>query len=110
MGRKTTKAGRSLNPADAYRKQLRKKELLKIKKQRTKIRELILQTKDEGKIRAQIEEIEELEMKGQADKRHKTKKKQLRETLEKLHQLQKAQDDAELYGFPVLFLLSGRYG
>jgi len=44
MGRKSaaTKNGKSLNPTDAYRKSLRKKELKRNKKERQKVREASL--------------------------------------------------------------------
>lgn len=86
MGRNKnkTRSGRALNPADAYRKLQRKKEIKKNKIQRNKVRELILQTKNPDKIKQQIEEINKLEAAGQAEKRHKVKKKQLEDTLERV--------------------------
>jgi hypothetical protein len=65
------------------------------KRQRAKVRELILQTKDESKIRSQIEEIEALEMRGGADKRHKAKKKTLLETLVKIQEHQRDKEEKE---------------
>jgi hypothetical protein len=48
------KKGGALNPTDAFRKQARKKELVKNKKERTKIREVSLTYKDPDDIREQI--------------------------------------------------------
>jgi hypothetical protein len=48
------KGGGALNPTDAYRKQARRKELLKNKKERHKVREVALTYKDPDDIREQI--------------------------------------------------------
>jgi len=93
MGRNKTKTGRSLNPADAYRKQLRQKELKKNKIQKQKVRTLILQTKTSSKIQDQIDEISRLEDAGDMDKRHKVKKKILQDTLSKVLELEKLKGD-----------------
>jgi WW domain-binding protein 11 len=95
MGRRTTKGGRILNPADAYRKKLRKKEIKKNKVQRKKVRDLILATKNPDKIRQQINDINRLEATGKAEKRHKAKKKQLLETLEKVLARQREMEKGE---------------
>jgi len=77
MGRKSaaTKNGKSLNPTDAYRKSLRKKELKRNKKERQKVREASLLKKDPNQILDQIKKLEKLEEDGKLDKRLKAKKK-----------------------------------
>ncbi|KAG1368836.1 hypothetical protein COCNU_14G013040, partial [Cocos nucifera] len=55
---KTTKGGRAMNPTDAYRKELRKKELKRNKKERKKVREVGILKKDPDAIREQINKLE----------------------------------------------------
>jgi hypothetical protein len=93
MGRNKTKNGRSLNPADAFRKQQRQKEIKKNKIQKQKVRTLILQTKTSSKIQDQINEITRLEQSGDQDKKHKAKKKILQDTLAKVLELEKLKGD-----------------
>jgi hypothetical protein len=93
MGRNKTKNGRSLNPADAFRKQQRQKEIKKNKIQKQKVRTLILQTKTSSKIQDQINEITRLEQSGDQDKKHKAKKKILQDTLAKVIELEKLKGD-----------------
>jgi len=93
MGRNKTKNGRSLNPADAFRKQQRQKEIKKNKIQKQKVRTLILQTKTSSKIQDQINEITRLEQGGDNDKKHKAKKKILQDTLAKVLELEKLKGD-----------------
>jgi hypothetical protein len=93
MGRNKTKNGRSLNPADAFRKQQRQKEIKKNKIQKQKVRTLILQTKTSSKIQDQINEITRLEQGGDQDKKHKAKKKILQDTLAKVLELEKLKGD-----------------
>jgi hypothetical protein len=94
MGRNKTKNGRSLNPADAFRKQQRQKEIKKNKIQKQKVRTLILQTKTSSKIQDQINEITRLEQGGDNDKKHKAKKKILQDTLAKVLELEKLKGDS----------------
>eukprot|EP01116_Phalansterium_solitarium_P013609 TRINITY_DN31002_c0_g1_i1.p1 TRINITY_DN31002_c0_g1~~TRINITY_DN31002_c0_g1_i1.p1 ORF type:complete len:441 (-),score=92.24 TRINITY_DN31002_c0_g1_i1:235-1557(-) len=86
-------AGRILNPTDAYRKQQRKKELKKNKVTRSKVREASIKSKDADAIRQQIAQLEELEKGGDADKRIKSRKKQLNELLQKV--LNRKDDDED---------------
>ncbi|KAL1141465.1 hypothetical protein V6Z11_A11G031900 [Gossypium hirsutum] len=54
---KTTKGGKLMNPTDAYRKELRKKEL-KRNKERKKVREVGILKKDPQAMKEQIEKLE----------------------------------------------------
>ncbi|KAH1080227.1 hypothetical protein J1N35_019988 [Gossypium stocksii] len=54
---KTTKGGKVMNPTDAYRKELRKKEL-KRNKERKKVREVGILKKDPQAMKEQIEKLE----------------------------------------------------
>ncbi|KIK70562.1 hypothetical protein GYMLUDRAFT_65785 [Collybiopsis luxurians FD-317 M1] len=60
--------GKNLNPADAYRKSLRKKELKKNKAERSKARELALVKKDTRDLEDEIEQLESLAQSSAADK------------------------------------------
>jgi len=55
---KTTKGGKVVNPIDAYRKELRKKELKRNKKERKKVREVGILKKDPDAIKEQIQKLE----------------------------------------------------
>jgi hypothetical protein len=55
---KTTKGGKVMNPTDAYRKELRKKELKRNKKERKKVREVGILKKDPDAIKEQIRKLE----------------------------------------------------
>nr|XP_010933997.1 protein EARLY FLOWERING 5 [Elaeis guineensis] len=78
---KTTKGGKVMNPTDAYRKELRKKELKRNKKERKKVREVGLLKKDPDTIREQIQKLEMMKADGALDKARKHKKRQLEDTL-----------------------------
>ncbi|XP_020093165.1 WW domain-binding protein 11 isoform X1 [Ananas comosus] len=78
---KTTKGGKVMNPTDAYRKELRKKELKRNKKERKKVREVGILKKDPEAIREQIEKLEKMKAEGALDKARKHKKRQLEDTL-----------------------------
>ncbi|KAL0911425.1 hypothetical protein M5K25_019565 [Dendrobium thyrsiflorum] len=78
---KTTKGGKVMNPTDAYRKELRKKELKRNKKERKKVREVGILKKDPESIREQIEKLEVMKADGALDKARKHKKRQLEDTL-----------------------------
>ncbi|CAL9194602.1 unnamed protein product [Musa hybrid cultivar] len=78
---KTTKGGKVMNPTDAYRKELRKKELKRNKKERKKVREVGILKKDPEAIREQIEKLERMKADGALDKARKHKKRQLEDTL-----------------------------
>ncbi|KAH8835616.1 WW domain binding protein 11-domain-containing protein [Flagelloscypha sp. PMI_526] len=74
--------GKSANPADAYRKQQRKKELKKNKEGRAKTREFALVKKDTTDLEA---EIQELENKSDASPADKTRLTALKSDLEKIN-------------------------
>ncbi|KAG9457415.1 hypothetical protein H6P81_001923 [Aristolochia fimbriata] len=78
---KTTKGGKVMNPTDAYRKELRKKELKRNKKERKKVREVGILKKDPETLREQIEKLEMMKADGALDKARKHKKRQLEDTL-----------------------------
>ncbi|XP_022727615.1 WW domain-binding protein 11-like [Durio zibethinus] len=78
---KTTKGGKVMNPTDAYRKELRKKELKRNKKERKKVREVGILKKDPQAIMEQIEKLEMIKAEGALDKARKHKKRQLEDTL-----------------------------
>ncbi|CAK7336622.1 unnamed protein product [Dovyalis caffra] len=78
---KTTKGGKVMNPTDAYRKELRKKELKRNKKERKKVREVGILKKDPEVIKEQIEKLELMKADGALDKARKHKKRQLEDTL-----------------------------
>eukprot|EP00252_Welwitschia_mirabilis_P019324 TRINITY_DN443_c0_g1_i1.p1 TRINITY_DN443_c0_g1~~TRINITY_DN443_c0_g1_i1.p1 ORF type:complete len:508 (-),score=173.89 TRINITY_DN443_c0_g1_i1:485-2008(-) len=78
---KTTKGGKVMNPTDAYRKELRKRELKRNKKERKKVREVGILKKDPNAIREQIEKLEMMKAEGALDKARKHKKRQLEDTL-----------------------------
>ncbi|KAI9253113.1 hypothetical protein EDC94DRAFT_525455 [Helicostylum pulchrum] len=54
------KSKRSMNPADAMRKQQRKRELKKNKEARKNLRENVLAKKDVGKVKQEIARLEHL--------------------------------------------------
>ncbi|KAJ4973479.1 hypothetical protein NE237_006653 [Protea cynaroides] len=78
---KTTKGGKVMNPTDAYRKELRKKELKRNKKERKKVREVGILKKDPDTIKEQIDKLEMMKADGALDKARKHKKRQLEDTL-----------------------------
>eukprot|EP00249_Psilotum_nudum_P011419 c23162_g1_i1 orf=266-1927(+) len=78
---KTTKGGKVMNPTDAYRKELRKKELKRNKKERKKVREVGILKKDPEAIREQIRKLEMMKADGALDKTRRHKKRQLEDTL-----------------------------
>lgn len=69
-----------MNPTDAYRKELRKKELKRNKKERKKVREVGILKKDPNAIREQIQKLETMKAEGALDKARKHKKRQLEDT------------------------------
>ncbi|KAG6635342.1 hypothetical protein I3843_11G035700 [Carya illinoinensis] len=77
---KTTKGGKAMNPTDAFRKELRKRELKRNKKERKKVREVGLLKKDPETLREQIEKLEMMKADGALDKARKHKKRQLEDT------------------------------
>ncbi|KAF8399392.1 hypothetical protein HHK36_015256 [Tetracentron sinense] len=78
---KTTKGGKVMNPTDAYRKEIRKKELKRNKKERKKVREVGILKKDPETIKEQIDKLETMKADGALDKARKHKKRQLEDTL-----------------------------
>ncbi|XP_062116350.1 protein EARLY FLOWERING 5 [Humulus lupulus] len=78
---KTTKGGKVMNPTDAYRKELRKKELKRNKKERKKVREVGILKKDPESLKEQIDKLNMMKADGALDKARKHKKRQLEDTL-----------------------------
>lgn len=70
-----------MNPTDAYRKELRKKELKRNKKERKKVREVGILKKDPETLKDQIDKLEAMKADGALDKARKHKKRQLEDTL-----------------------------
>ncbi|XP_010923314.1 protein EARLY FLOWERING 5 [Elaeis guineensis] len=102
---KTTKGGRVMNPTDAYRKELRKKELKRNKKERKKVREVGILKKDPDAIREQINKLEMMKADGALDKARKHKKRQLEDTLNLVLKKRKEYEDKmhEKGEAPVMF-------
>ncbi|KAL6497417.1 Protein EARLY FLOWERING 5 [Orobanche gracilis] len=70
-----------MNPTDAYRKELRKKELKRNKKERKKVREVGILKKDPDSLKDQIQKLEAMKADGALDKARKHKRTQLQDTL-----------------------------
>ncbi|XP_051133341.1 protein EARLY FLOWERING 5 [Andrographis paniculata] len=102
---KTTKGGKTMNPTDAYRKELRKKELKRNKKERKKVREVGLLKKDPDSLRQQIQKLEAMKAEGPLDKARKHKKRQLEDTLNLVIKKRKEYEDKmkEKGEAPVMF-------
>ncbi|XP_022737310.1 basic proline-rich protein-like [Durio zibethinus] len=102
---KTTKGGKVMNPTDAYRKELRKKELKRNKKERKKVREVGILKKDPHAIMEQIEKLEMMKAEGALDKARKHKKRQLEDTLNLVLKKRKEYEDKmkEKGEAPVMF-------
>ncbi|KAG2193836.1 hypothetical protein INT46_011677 [Mucor plumbeus] len=84
------KSKRSMNPADALRKQQRKRELKKNKEDRKRVRESALSKKDVGKVRQEISRLEHLSSIGQLDKAGQTRLDGLKNDLGKIEKAKKA--------------------
>lgn len=82
-----------MNPTDAYRKELRKKELKRNKKERKKVREVGILKKDPETIREQIQKLEMMKADGALDKARKHKKRQLEDTLNLVLKKKKEYED-----------------
>ncbi|KAJ8772159.1 hypothetical protein K2173_027336 [Erythroxylum novogranatense] len=102
---KTTKGGKVMNPTDAYRKELRKKELKRNKKERKKVREVGILKKDPEVLKDQIEKLEMMKADGALDKARKHKKRQLEDTLNLVLKKRKEYEDKmkEKGEAPVMF-------
>ncbi|KMZ71204.1 hypothetical protein ZOSMA_185G00230 [Zostera marina] len=102
---KTTKGGKVMNPTDAYRKELRKKELKRNKKERKKVREVGILKKDPESIKEQIDKLETMKADGALDKARKHKKRQLEDTLNMVLKKRKEYEDKmrEKGETPVMF-------
>lgn len=102
---KTTKGGKVMNPTDAYRKELRKKELKRNKKERKKVRDVGILKKDPDQLKKQIENLEMMKADGALDKARKHKKRQLEDTLNRVIKKQKEYDEKkrEKGEAPVMF-------
>lgn len=82
---KTKRAGRELNPTDAYRKQARKREIKRNKAERTYIRDAFGKAHNTSKLLELKEELEELikiEQTGELNKLQKLRKKVVQEAYE----------------------------
>ncbi|KAH9571776.1 hypothetical protein CY35_02G110900 [Sphagnum magellanicum] len=90
---KTTKGGKVMNPTDAYRKELRKKELKRNKKERKKVREVGILKKDPDAIKEQIRKLEMMKADGALDKTRRHKKRQLEDTLHLVMKKRKEYED-----------------
>jgi len=97
MGRKSgrTKIGRSINPADAHRKQQRKKELKKNKEERKRVRLIASANKDLPKLEEEYQQLKEIEKERYLDKFEKEKKKSLEE------EIKKVKEAREKLGIPI---------
>ncbi|WCJ35995.1 Protein EARLY FLOWERING 5 [Euphorbia peplus] len=102
---KTTKGGKVMNPTDAYRKELRKKELKRNKKERKKVREVGILKKDPDMLKDQIDKLEMMKADGALDKARKHKKRQLEDTLNLVMKKRKEYEDKmkEKGETPVMF-------
>lgn len=94
-----------MNPTDAYRKELRKKELKRNKKERKKVREVGLLKKDPDSLKQQIQKLEAMKAEGPLDKARKHKKRQLEDTLNLVMKKRKEYEDKmkEKGEAPVMF-------
>ncbi|KAL6583908.1 Protein EARLY FLOWERING 5 [Orobanche minor] len=90
---KTTKGGKTMNPTDAYRKELRKKELKRNKKERKKVREVGILKKDPDSLKDQIQKLEAIKADGALDKARKHKKRQLEDTLNRVMKKRKEYEE-----------------
>ncbi|ORX57767.1 hypothetical protein BCR36DRAFT_136323 [Piromyces finnis] len=97
MGRKSgrTKIGRSINPADAHRKQQRKKELKKNKEERKRVRLIASANKDLKKLEEELQQLKETEKDRYLDKYEKEKKKSLED------EISKVKEAREKLGIPI---------
>ncbi|XP_045788911.1 protein EARLY FLOWERING 5 isoform X2 [Trifolium pratense] len=102
---KTTKGGKVMNPTDAYRKELRKKELKRNKKERKKVRKEGILMKDPEQIKKQIENLEMMKADGALDKARKHKKRQLVDSLNVVLKMRKEYEEKmrEKGEVPVMF-------
>uniref|UniRef100_A0A1J3DGE0 Wbp11/ELF5/Saf1 N-terminal domain-containing protein n=1 Tax=Noccaea caerulescens TaxID=107243 RepID=A0A1J3DGE0_NOCCA len=90
---KTTKGGKVMNPTDAYRKQIRKREIKRNKKERQKVREVGILKKDPEQIKEQIRKLDMSKAEGALDKARKHKKRQLEDTLKMVVKKRKEYDE-----------------
>jgi flagellar biosynthesis chaperone FliJ len=90
---KTTKGGKVMNPTDAYRKQIRKREIKRNKKERQKVREVGILKKDPEQIKDQIRKLDMSKAEGALDKARKHKKRQLEDTLKMVVKKRKEYDE-----------------
>ncbi|KAL7139125.1 hypothetical protein ABFS83_09G031000 [Erythranthe nasuta] len=102
---KTTKGGKTMNPTDSYRKEIRKKELKRNKKERKKVREVGILKKDPDTLKDQIQKLESMKADGALDKARKHKKRHLEDTLNLVIKKRKEYEDKmkEKGETPVMF-------
>ncbi|GAA5813022.1 hypothetical protein MFLAVUS_006488 [Mucor flavus] len=84
------KSKRSMNPADAMRKQQRKRELKKNKEARKNLRENVLAKKDVGKVKQEIARLEHLANIGQLDRNGTSRLEELKTEAAKIEKAKKA--------------------
>lgn len=94
-----------MNPTDAFRKSLRKKELKRNKKERKRVRDVGILKKDPESLREQIAKLEAMKAEGALDKARKHKKRQLEDTLNLVLKKRKEYEDKskEKGETPVMF-------
>ncbi|KAI8378935.1 WW domain binding protein 11-domain-containing protein [Blakeslea trispora] len=95
------KSKRTMNPADALRKQQRKRELKKNKEDRKRVRETALAKRDLGKIKQDISRLEHLARTGQLDKAGQSRLDGLKLEAGKIEKAKKA---TELTGAQAAFV------
>lgn len=77
-----TKGGRLMNPADAFRKEQRKKEITRNKAERKYIREAFGKKDKPTELREELKELIELEQNGTLNKMQKLRKKIVQEAFD----------------------------
>ncbi|KAK9703025.1 hypothetical protein K7432_010942 [Basidiobolus ranarum] len=83
------KSGRSANPTDTYRKQMKQKELKRNKEERKRLREVGLALKDTTKLEIDLSKYKKLEKDGKLDKNGKSKMAEIEAEIKKIHAVKK---------------------
>ncbi|KAL1917635.1 uncharacterized protein VTP21DRAFT_4028 [Calcarisporiella thermophila] len=82
-----SKPGRSINPADAHRKAMRKRELKKNKLERKRVREITMAQKDTSKLEGEINRYKALLKDNKLDKNGRAKLQQLQDQLSRIKKI-----------------------
>eukprot|EP00199_Chlamydomonas_sp_CCMP681_P003065 CAMPEP_0119114022 /NCGR_PEP_ID=MMETSP1180-20130426/45951_1 /TAXON_ID=3052 ORGANISM="Chlamydomonas cf sp, Strain CCMP681" /NCGR_SAMPLE_ID=MMETSP1180 /ASSEMBLY_ACC=CAM_ASM_000741 /LENGTH=159 /DNA_ID=CAMNT_0007102369 /DNA_START=60 /DNA_END=535 /DNA_ORIENTATION=+ len=90
---KTTKSGRVMNPADAHRKEERKREIARNKLERKFTREAVSNRSKPEEIKKQLQELIEVEDAGKLSKAQKLHKKVLQDAYEQALLKKKEEDN-----------------